>query len=180
MPISNGDTKMRIPLDRQSEIPLYQQIGTYLRQAILSGNLTADTRLPACRQLAHDLGVNRTTSKMPMPNWKQMGWSSRAWAAARMSCRKIRIPAIPKNNRCRILPLWQQSLQSNHIISKSDVVDEMLAAAGHPHPISFASGVSDARQFPSGGVSQDHSNRHAPRPDRRAGIWRAQRIRSAA
>ena len=52
---------MRIPLDRQSGIPLYQQIGAYLRQAILSGNLTADTRLPACRQLAHDLGVNRTT-----------------------------------------------------------------------------------------------------------------------
>ncbi|MBV5337854.1 MAG: winged helix-turn-helix transcriptional regulator, partial [Deltaproteobacteria bacterium] len=52
---------MRIPLDRQSAIPLYQQIGTYLRQAILSSSLTADTRLPACRQLAHDLGVNRTT-----------------------------------------------------------------------------------------------------------------------
>jgi DNA-binding transcriptional regulator YhcF (GntR family) len=30
---------MRIPLDRHSERPIYQQIGAYLRQAILSGSL---------------------------------------------------------------------------------------------------------------------------------------------
>ena len=52
---------MRIPLDRQSQIPLYEQIETYLRQGILSGSLAADTRLPARRQLARDLGVNRIT-----------------------------------------------------------------------------------------------------------------------
>ncbi len=43
---------MRIPLDRQNAVPLYQQIETYLRQGILSGSLAADTRLPASRQLA--------------------------------------------------------------------------------------------------------------------------------
>ena len=52
---------MRIPLDRQSAVPLYQQIKIYLRQGILSGSLSADTRLPASRQLAQDLGVNRIT-----------------------------------------------------------------------------------------------------------------------
>ena len=52
---------MRIPLDRQSAVPLYQQIKTYLRLGILSGSLAADTRLPASRQLARDLGVNRIT-----------------------------------------------------------------------------------------------------------------------
>ena len=52
---------MRIPLDRHSMIPLYQQIETYLRQGILSGSLAANTRLPASRQLARDLGVNRIT-----------------------------------------------------------------------------------------------------------------------
>ncbi|MBV5337853.1 MAG: PLP-dependent aminotransferase family protein, partial [Deltaproteobacteria bacterium] len=30
-----------------------------------------------------------------------------------------------------------------------DIVEEMLALGGHPHPISFSSGISDARQFPS-------------------------------
>jgi len=52
---------MRIPLDRQSATPLYQQIKTYLRQGILSGSLAPDTRLPASRQIAQDLGVNRIT-----------------------------------------------------------------------------------------------------------------------
>ena len=52
---------MRIPLDRQSTIPLYQQIETYLRQGILSGSLAPDTRLPASRQLARDLCINRIT-----------------------------------------------------------------------------------------------------------------------
>src|SRR5215510_10980685 len=58
---SSQRCKMRIPLDRQSEIPLYQQIESYLRQGILSGSLAAETRLPASRQLALDLGVNRLT-----------------------------------------------------------------------------------------------------------------------
>jgi len=52
---------MRIVLDRQSAVPLYQQIENHLRQSILSGSLAVDTRLPATRQLARDLGVNRIT-----------------------------------------------------------------------------------------------------------------------
>lgn len=52
---------MRIPLDRQSALPLYRQIEQYFRQAILSGNLAPETRLPASRALARDLGVNRIT-----------------------------------------------------------------------------------------------------------------------
>jgi len=52
---------VRILLDRQSEVPLYQQINEHIRQGILSGSLAVDTRLPASRQLALDLGVNRIT-----------------------------------------------------------------------------------------------------------------------
>ena len=52
---------MRIPLDLQSDIPLYQQVENYLRQQILSGALAAETRLPATRQLAQELGISRIT-----------------------------------------------------------------------------------------------------------------------
>jgi DNA-binding transcriptional regulator YhcF (GntR family) len=52
---------MRIPIDRESAIPLYRQIEGFFRQAILSGSLAAETRLPASRSLARDLGVNRIT-----------------------------------------------------------------------------------------------------------------------
>jgi GntR family transcriptional regulator/MocR family aminotransferase len=74
---------MRIPLDRQSEVPLYQQIETYLRQGILSGSLAADTRLPASRQLAQDLGVNRLTVE-------------NAYAELEMYCLPIRFSLFPK------------------------------------------------------------------------------------
>ncbi len=46
---------MRIPLDRQSEVPLYKQIESHFRTGILSGNLSPNTRLPATRALARDL-----------------------------------------------------------------------------------------------------------------------------
>jgi GntR family transcriptional regulator/MocR family aminotransferase len=139
---------MRIPLDRQSETPLYQQIGTYLRQAILSGNLLADTRLPACRQLAHDLGVNRTTVENAYAELEADGLVFSRMGSGTYVLPQNPIPSIQKNSDAA-LPLWQQSLQSNHILRKSDAVDDMLAAAGHPRPISFSSGISDARQFPS-------------------------------
>jgi GntR family transcriptional regulator / MocR family aminotransferase len=140
---------MRISLDRQSERPLYQQIGTYLRQAILSGNLTANTRLPASRQLAHDLGVNRTTVENAYAELEADGLVFSRMGSGTYVLPQNQIPALSKSSVNIPLPLWQQSLQSRHIASKSDAVDELLAASEHPQPISFASGISDARQFPS-------------------------------
>ena len=52
---------MRIPIDRRQATPLYQQIEMYLRQSIVAGTLAPATRLPAARQVAHDLGVSRIT-----------------------------------------------------------------------------------------------------------------------
>jgi GntR family transcriptional regulator/MocR family aminotransferase len=147
MPISFGEIKMRIPLNRESQIPLYQQIGTYLKNAILSGKLTADTRLPAYRQLALDLGVNRTTVENAYALLEADGL-----VFSRMGSGTYVLPqnfTTPKNTTEINLPLWQQNFQSKELVSKSDMVDEMLQAAKHPHPISFASGISDTRQFPT-------------------------------
>jgi GntR family transcriptional regulator/MocR family aminotransferase len=138
---------MRILLDRHSEIPLYQQIGTYLREAILSGNLAADTRLPACRQLANDLGVNRTTVENAYSMLEADGL-----VFSRMGSGTYVLPqnlTIAKNDTEITLPLWQQGFQSKEVNSNSETVDEMLQAAGHAQPISFAGGISDTRQFPS-------------------------------
>jgi GntR family transcriptional regulator/MocR family aminotransferase len=139
---------MRIPLDRESGIPLYQQISSYLREAILSGNLTADTRLPACRQLAHDLGINRTTVENAYAELEADGLVFSRMGSGTYVLPQHSIPAITKNNLETPWPLWQQSVQDRNTVSRSDLVEEGLLASGHPHPISFASGVSDSRQFP--------------------------------
>ena len=52
---------MRLHLDRGRKTPIYRQIEDYFRQNILSGQLAPGTRLPAARQLALELGVNRIT-----------------------------------------------------------------------------------------------------------------------
>ncbi len=44
-----------------SSVPLYRQVYSHLRQAILQGQLTAGTRLPSTRVLAADLSVSRNT-----------------------------------------------------------------------------------------------------------------------
>lgn len=52
---------MIIQLDRQSRIPLYVQIASQVRTMISSGVLRSGDRLPANRELARTLDVNRNT-----------------------------------------------------------------------------------------------------------------------
>ncbi|WP_373083869.1 PLP-dependent aminotransferase family protein [Sneathiella sp.] len=50
-----------LALDASSTTPLHQQLFLGLRQAILEGRLTPNTRLPSSRSLAADLTVSRNT-----------------------------------------------------------------------------------------------------------------------
>lgn len=48
-------------LDRGSDVPLFRQIFTQVRTAILAGALKPDTKLPSSRAMAERLGVARTS-----------------------------------------------------------------------------------------------------------------------
>jgi DNA-binding transcriptional MocR family regulator len=48
-------------LNAGSEVPLYRQVAEYLRNLIDSGGLRAGDRLPPTRELAAQIGLNRTT-----------------------------------------------------------------------------------------------------------------------
>ncbi len=61
LPVFTTPISSFIKLERDSGIPLYQQICQGLREAILAGALPEGTRLPTERALAHELGINRTT-----------------------------------------------------------------------------------------------------------------------
>ncbi len=50
-----------ITFDPLSPLPLYRQLYNWLREAILSGQLAAGTRLPSTRSLASELAVSRNT-----------------------------------------------------------------------------------------------------------------------
>lgn len=50
-----------VTLRRDSSVPLFLQLDTQIRQAVLSGRLASRLRLPSSRVLAMELGVSRTT-----------------------------------------------------------------------------------------------------------------------
>lgn len=53
--------QLRPDLDSTSEIPIYRQLGGYVQRLISGGDLQPGDRLPPTRELAGQLGLNRTT-----------------------------------------------------------------------------------------------------------------------
>ena len=140
---------MRIPIDRQSHIPLYQQIKTHLQQGILSGSLAPDTRLPASRRLAHELGVNRITVETAYSELEADGLILSRVGSGTYVSPSPPLPPRPVGLLNSAWPLWQQNLQIGNISSKSVETDEILKTGQHPHPISFAGGTSASHMFPA-------------------------------
>src|ERR671920_330262 len=101
---------MRIPFDRQSAIPLYLQIKTYLQEGILSGSLAAGTRLPASRQLAQELGVNRITVENAYAELESEGLIFSKLGSGTYVLHPDPVLSLPKNTSDAPWPLWQQSV----------------------------------------------------------------------
>src|SRR5215210_3405019 len=102
---------MRIPLDRQSAVPLYQQIQDYVRQGILSGSLAPNTRLPASRQLARDLGINRITVENAYAELETEGLIYSRMGSGTYILPPNPLLAFSRDKPGAPWPLWQQSLE---------------------------------------------------------------------
>lgn len=56
--------ELTISLNDKSEIPLYEQIYSYIKQEIKQGVFPSRTRMPSTRKLSEHLGISRTTVQM--------------------------------------------------------------------------------------------------------------------
>lgn len=139
---------MRIPLDQQSDLPLYRQIEAYFREGIQSGNLTPDMRLPASRQLARDLGISRITVENAYAELKADGLISSQTGRGTYILPPCTLLPLSNNAPNTSWPLWQQDLLAKKSLSEKIDPEEMLKASKHQNPISFASGCGDPRLFP--------------------------------
>jgi GntR family transcriptional regulator/MocR family aminotransferase len=139
---------MRIPLDRNSPIPLYEQIEQNLRQGILSGSLAPETRLPASRQLARDLGVNRITVENAYAALEADGLVYSRVGSGTYVLPPPPLPQIPQKSAEAVWPLWQQNLPERSLGARA-VVEQMRLTAGRADHISFAGGISDSHLFPA-------------------------------
>lgn len=131
---------MRIPIDREGGAPLYQQVEAYLRQNILSGALAPAARLPAARQLAHDLGLSRITVENAYAGLEAEGLVERR-AGSGTYVLAPTDPA-PLGGRGAAWPLWQAEALGAAADAPADA-----PARAHPQPIHFT-GFGDPRRFP--------------------------------
>lgn len=142
---------MRVPLNRESEIPLYQQIEVFLRQGIQSGALLPETRLPASRQLAADLGVNRITVENAYAELEADGLVYRRLGSGTYIAPPLILSAVPtdKNDADKAWPEWQQDLRDQMRFPNLPMQAQLRAISGNDSVISFAEGVSDSRLCPA-------------------------------
>jgi GntR family transcriptional regulator/MocR family aminotransferase len=138
---------MRIPLDRRNGTPLYQQIEAYLRQTILSGGLAPETRLPATRRLAEDLGISRITVKNAYAALESDGLIGTREGSGTYVLPPIHHPARQSGAAEVAWPLWQLQARVEDTVAQDLAAAPLPQRARHPHPIAFT-GVGDPRQFP--------------------------------
>jgi GntR family transcriptional regulator/MocR family aminotransferase len=139
---------MRIPIDRRSDIPIYKQIENFLREGILSGSLAPETRLPATRTLARDLGVNRITVGNAYAELVADGLIHSRVGDGTYVLTPWQIQPVPKTVSGDAWPLWQQNLQERGRDSKMTWLLQLLENSRHTDHISFSGGVSDPQRFP--------------------------------
>ncbi len=134
---------MRIPLDRHSAVPLYQQIAGWLRQNILSASLPAGTRLPASRALADQLGVSRITVKNAYAELESDGLLLTRAGSGTFVAPPAAGPLTASAGAGATWPLWQQEASQ----APAPDPEALPPRPHHPDPIAFT-GVGDPRQFP--------------------------------
>ena len=140
---------MEIPLDRDSAVPLYQQVQKHIACLIQEGALPPHTRLPPTRQLATDLGVNRITVSNAYAELEAAGLvfaqTGRGTFVSQTSEVNHRTPErIVSGDR----PLWQQALAARPLPSTDGQWQSLLDREQEPGVISFAGGIPDLDTFP--------------------------------
>ncbi len=140
---------MEIPLDRDSALPLYLQIQQHLTRLIREGALAPHTPLPATRQLAADLGVNRITVSNAYAELEAAGL---VYAQTGRGTFVGELPTGTPLNRAPAQddtqPLWQQALAARPLPSTDGQWRRLMGQANGPGVISFAGGVPDLDTFP--------------------------------
>jgi GntR family transcriptional regulator/MocR family aminotransferase len=144
---------MWIPLDRDSPVPLYQQIQRFLQEQIQSGTLLPATRLPASRELSASLGVSRVTVTNAYAELEAEGLVySRPGSGTFVA---PLLAELPESSSDRLSnadwPMWQQELLNRAWLVPQWELDQFRDAAMCSDSISFGEGLGATELFPVDG-----------------------------
>ena len=141
---------LNLQLDRQSRLPLARQIQAQIERLIREKYLAPGVKLPATRELAQALGVNRTTVALAYEELVA-GGQARAhvgqgtFVAAQVAGESR--PAAPSPAR---IPLDWSRLFSRSAHIAGSRADRRATIPGGARPlISFAEGTPDSGMFPT-------------------------------
>jgi DNA-binding transcriptional MocR family regulator len=142
---------VNIPLDRDRPVPLARQIQTHLERLIAEGLLAPGVKLPATRELAQSLRVNRATVALA---YEELVAAGLARAHVGQGTFVAGGPsAHPGAAPLRPAPIdWTSLLSRSARVSAAD--EERRRALGTPNgtaatTISFAGGMPDSALFPT-------------------------------
>ncbi|HEY9087242.1 MAG TPA: PLP-dependent aminotransferase family protein [Anaerolineaceae bacterium] len=140
---------MRIPLDRESSMPLYQQIAAFLKKEIECGALAENTRLPSSRDLADSVGVNRITINNAYAELEAAGLIYRRLGSGTYVARLLAngAGAIRQSTPAETWPQWQHRLKQISRLSSQDNFELAPPPSGSDF-ISFSRGVGSGELFP--------------------------------
>ena len=142
---------MQIRIDRASAVPLARQIRSQLERLIREGMLGPGVKLPASRELARDLGVNRATVSVAYEELVSEG-------LARAHVGQGTFVAAPEGKFEASSPNIPSGLDWSGLFSKGSQLAEvdgrrraLSSQAVRPGPglISFAGGMPDSGLFPT-------------------------------
>jgi GntR family transcriptional regulator/MocR family aminotransferase len=141
---------MRIPLDRNSSVPLYRQIQAFLKRQIRSGKLAPETKLPASRELATSLGVSRITICNAYGELEAEGLVYARPGSGTYIARleEAYLESNVASLAIRDWPMWQQELLSRTWKPVHNELDDLIASVEHPDLISFTAGLGAKELFP--------------------------------
>src|SRR5215831_5151690 len=148
---------MRIPLDRESpeRVPLARQIQAHLERLIRQGLLVPGVKLPATRELARDLRVNRTTVSQAYEELVAAGWA-RAHVGQGTFVAERPVDAAPSPAVRAPRFDWSGLVSKSAQIAAADARRRQPSQAGRPGAgaISFAGGIPDSALFPTEAFGQ--------------------------
>lgn len=143
---------MRILLDRESAVPLYQQIRDFLRSEIENGTLAPETRLPPTRELAAALGVNRLTVSTAYAELEAEGLIYANVGRGTFVASPPQSAAVGIGTRTALRagewPSWQQAYPRPFQYAGKTEIERLLTLAAKPGVISFAQGTGASDLFP--------------------------------
>jgi GntR family transcriptional regulator/MocR family aminotransferase len=134
-------TNLTIPLDRDSEEPIYRQLIRHVRAQVESGSLAAGTRLPASRDLARQLNISRISVVNAYAELRAEGFLSAHAGRGTFVAGDRDAATVPA-----AVPQTSTTTEAPAMPDRS--IREMMRLARKPGVINFSNGAPPAEFFP--------------------------------